>query len=331
MRQQRTETHSTPASLKEKIVDQAQLKQMIQGPLAAVPTAFNADYSIDPGGMADLTDWWIEQGVANGRTALKVTAAIGEGPDLADAEWPQILDAVVKRANDRVPIIAGLKTTGTYQAIQDVKRAQSLGAVCVQIDLPFLHHPTQDDYVRYFTDISDAVDIGVLIYNTWWFAAPSLTPETMLRLSDAEQVIAIKWSVPPDGSVDYDDMTQFADRFNVIDNSLQWIRCHKNGGRGHISATTHAWPAQQLHVWDLLEAGKYDEAQAEYDRVETPVRKVMNKVSARSGGYQTAKALLDLLGHSAGPARPPSIPLNQDELTELRDVMRGFGWPVVEA
>jgi 4-hydroxy-tetrahydrodipicolinate synthase len=312
-------------------VDQADLKRMIQGPLAAVPTAFKDDYSLDLGRMADLTDWWIDQGIANGRTALKVTAAIGEGPDLSDDEWPRVVETVVKRADGRVPVIAGLKTSGTYQAARDAKRAQGLGAIGVQIDLPFLHHPSQDDYVRYFTDISDAIEIGIVIYNTWWFAAPSLTADTMRRLSDAKHVIAIKWSVPPDGSVDYDDMTQFAERFNVIDNSLQWVRCHKNGGRGHISGTTHAWPKQQLDVWDLLEAGKYDEAQAEFERIELPLRKVMAKVSARSGGYQTGKALLDLVGHSAGPARPPSLPLTGEELAELRDLLRGFGWPVVEA
>src|SRR5689334_9756457 len=106
---------------------------MIQGPLAAVPTAFHDDYSLDLGAMAELTDWWIEQGIINGRTALKVTAAIGEGPDLSDEEWPQVVETVVKRANGRVPVIAGLKTSGTYQTARDAKRAQALGAIGVQI------------------------------------------------------------------------------------------------------------------------------------------------------------------------------------------------------
>lgn len=311
-------------------MDQAQLKGMIKGPIAAVPTAFNPDFSLDLATMADLTDWWIGQGIANGRTALKVTAAIGEGPDLGDDEWPRVLDAVVKRANGRVPVIVGLKSTGTFRAIQDVQRAEALGAIGVQVDLPFLHHPTQDDYVRYFTDLSDATGIGILIYNTWWFGAPSATAETMAKLADAEHVIGIKWSVPPDGAVDYDDMRLFSERFNVIDNSGQWVRCHRNGGRGHISSTAHVWPKHQLHVWDLLEAGNYDEAQIEYERVEPPIRKVMTGVMSRSGGYQTAKALLDLMGHSAGPARPPSLPLLPDELDQLRDIMCGLGWPVLE-
>src|SRR5262249_34702446 len=154
----------------------------------------------------------------------------------------------------RVPVIAGLKSTGTYRAVEDIKRAESLGAVGVQVDLPFLHHPTQDDYVRYFTDLSDAAGIGILIYNTWWFGAPSITAETMCRLVDAERVIGVKWSVPADGAVNYDDMRHFATRFNVIDNSGQWVRCHQNGGQGHISGTIHAFPTHALHIWDLLEA-----------------------------------------------------------------------------
>ncbi len=309
-------------------MDQSELKRLIQGPLAAVPTAFRADYALDLGAMADLTEWWIAQGMVSGRTVIKVTAAMGEGPDLSDDEWPRVLRAVVDASAGRAAVVCGLRTTGTYHAIEDAKRAQDLGAIGVQVDLPFFHHPTQDDYVRYFTDISDAVDIGILIYNTWWFGGPSITAETMQRLSDAERVVAIKWSVPPGGPDDYDDMTRFAERFNVIDNSLQWVRCHKKGGRGHISITTHAWPAQQLHVWDLLEAGAYNEAQAEFDRVETPVRRVFAKVNARSGGYQGTKAMLDLLGHSAGPSRPPSLPLTAAELAELKAAMIASGWPI---
>lgn len=312
-------------------MDQAELKRLVQGPLAAVPTAFRDDYALDLDAMARLTEWWIDQGLVTGRSVIKVTAAMGEGPDLADDEWPQVLRTVVEAAKGRTAVVCGLKTSGTYRTVEDAKRAQDLGATAVQIDLPFLHHPTQDDYVRYFMDVSNAIDIGILIYNTWWFGCPSISPATMLRLADAERAVAIKWSVPPGGPDSYDDMVQFADRFNVIDNSLQWVRCHKNGGRGHISITTHAWPQQQLAVWDLLEAGKYDEAQSEYDRVETSIRRVFAKTSARSGGYQGTKAMLELMGLRVGPSRPPSLPLTADELAELKATMAACGWPLVAA
>src|SRR5262249_30715321 len=152
-----------------------------------------------------------------------------------DDEWPHLLRTVVKASNSKAAIVCGLKTKDTLHTIEDAKRAQDLGAIGVQIDLPVFHHPTQDDIVRYFTHISDAIDIGIVLYHTFWLGVPPTTAESVRRLAGAEHLVAIKWSVPPDG--DYDDMRRFADQVNVIDNANQAVRCHKIGGRGYINNT----------------------------------------------------------------------------------------------
>jgi 4-hydroxy-tetrahydrodipicolinate synthase len=309
-------------------VRREELKRLIQGPIATVPTAFDDRFTLDLGAMADVTRWWVAQGLVAGTTVIKVAAAMGEGPDLADDEWPRLLRTVVNASGDKAAVVCGLKPKNTLHTIDDVKRAQDLGAIGVQIDLPFFHHPVQDDYVRFFTDISDAVDIGIMIYNTWWFSAPSLNAETVLRLVNAERVVAIKWSVPPGDEHDYDAMRRFADHFNVIDNSLQWVRCHRNGGRGYINGTIEVYPPHELRTWELLEARRYDEAQAMYDRVERPLRAFMAKAAQRSGGYRVYKGMMALMGHPMGPPRPPTLPLDAEELAELRELMVSFGWPV---
>lgn len=301
-------------------------RRLIQGPIATLPTPFHDDYSLDLDTTAELTRWSVANGLVAGRAPIKVAAAMGEGPDLNDEEWPRLLDTVVKAAGDKAAVMCALKTKNTLHTIEDAKRAQDLGAIGLQIDLPIFHHPNQDDYVRYFTDISDAIDIGIMIYNTFWFGPPSLTAETMNRLRDAENVVAVKWFVPPDGSVDYDDMAQFADHFNVIDNGNQPVRAHRNGARGYIDPVTSAYPAHPLHVWDLLAAGKPDEAQAAYDRVHKPYAAFSAKASAVSGGYRAAKGLMEALGRPVGPPRPPTLPLNADELAELRGIVTEFGW-----
>ena len=306
-----------------------ELRALIQGPIATVPTAFDDRYRLDLGRMADLAAWWVDQGLVAGTTVIKVAAAIGEGPDLADDEWPRLLQTVVDAAGGKAAVVCGLKAKNTLHTIDDAKRAGDLGAIAVQVDLPFFHNfPVQDDYVRFFTDISDAVEIGVMIYNTWWFACPSITAETMLRLADAERVVALKWTVPSTGGPDYDDMRRFAHQVNVIDNSLQWVRCHRNGGRGYINATSHLYPPHELKTWALLEAGRYDEAQAQYDAVEAPLRVFMGKAAQRSGGYRVHKGAMAVMGLPVGPPHPPTLPLDAGELAELRELMVGFGWPV---
>jgi 4-hydroxy-tetrahydrodipicolinate synthase len=301
-------------------------RRLIRGPIATLPTPMDANCALDLGTMAELTRWWVESGLTRDRAPIKVAAAMGEGPDLDDDEWPKLLRTVVDAAGPDAAVICALKPKDTLHTIDDAKRAQDLGAIGLQIDLPIFHSPTQDDMVRFFTDISDAIDIGIMIYNTFWFGPPSMTAESMLRLRDAERVVAIKWVVPPGD--DYDAMRQFAADVNVIDNSNQPVRCHQNGGHGYIDPTTAVHPAHALEIWDLCERGEYEEAQTRYDRVKEPLREFMAKSAQRSGGYRVLKGHMAVVGKPVGPPRPPTLPLGDDELAELRKLTAGFGWPL---
>ncbi|MGH2530888.1 MAG: dihydrodipicolinate synthase family protein [Thermomicrobiales bacterium] len=303
-----------------------ELKRLIQGPIATLPTAFDEAFNVDLGVMAELSAWWVANGLTADRTPLKVAAAMGEGPDLSDDEWPRVLRTVVDAAGSQAAVVCALKPKNTLHTIEDAKRAQDLGAIGLQIDLPIFHHPTQDDLLRFFADISDAVDIGIMIYNTFWFGTESMAAETMLRLADAEHVVAIKWAVPE--GQDYDDMRRFAHIFNVIDNSNQPIRCHKNGGRGYIDPTTAVYPRHALTVWDLLEAGRYDEVEALQQSVNNPLAPFRAKTTRRSGGYRQLKGMMAAMGRPVGPPRPPTLPLDEGELAELADILAGIGWPV---
>jgi dihydrodipicolinate synthase/N-acetylneuraminate lyase len=90
-----------------------------------------------------------------------------------------------------------------------------------------------------------------------------------------------------------------------------------------------AYPAHDLALWDLLEAGRYDEVTAIWDRVNGPLARFIAQVSQRSGGdSRVAKGLMALRGHPMGAPRPPSLPLDDQEMRALRDLVDGFGWPV---
>ena len=308
-------------------MNREELKKLIGGTIVTLPTCMDDDFRVDFGRQAEMTKWWVEQGLGTGINPLKSSAAMGEGPDLGDDEWPHLLRTVVNAAGSDVAVICGLQTKNTLHTIEDAKKAQDLGAIGLQIDLPVFHHSNQDDYVRFYTDISDAIDIGIMIYNTHWFGGvglPSLSAETMLRLKDAEHVTAIKWSVPE--GEDYDEMRRFSDIFNVIDNSNQPVRCHKNGGRGYISATIAAYPARDLEIWQLLEAGRYDEAQVKLDWVSQILGPVSAKIAKKSGGYRFGKGLSAALGRPVGPPRPPTLPMDEQEIAELREVAKELGW-----
>ena len=82
-----------------------------------------------------------------------------------------------------------------------------------------------------------------------------------------------------------------------------------------------------MNLWERpLEAHRYEEAQAKIDRVRDVLRPFQIKSAKRSGGYRFNKGLSAALGRPVGPTRPPTLPLNDQEIAELQGILRGIGW-----
>ena len=305
-------------------MNREELKDLIKGTVVTTPTPFDEDDQLDLARTHEVTQWWVEQGLGTKVAPLKVAAAGGEGPDMTDDEWHHLLRTTVNAAGPDAVVMCGLKAKSTMHTIEDAKIAQDLGAVGLQIDLPFFHHPNQDDYVRFYTDVSDAIDIGIMIYNTYWFGAPPIAVETLLRLKDAEQVVAVKWNTPvPE---DFDQMRDFSHIFNVINNSGQVVRCYQNGGRGHISSTATAYAKHDLDLYQMMVEERYDEAQNVLDEESGPLGDWRKRSTAKSGGYRHLKAYMMAVDQSVGQPRLPTLPVEKEEVDELKAIFKDIGW-----
>ena len=304
-----------------------ELKRQIVGPIAAVPTAFDHNYRVDHGRMRAAAERWIESGLVNGRSVLKVGAAIGEGHFLREEEWLQLLVTVAGVARDRVPVVGATHHRDTMSTVEDVKRATDAGAEAVQVSPPIFNLPTPDDMLRYYGAVSEAVDIGIIIYITHWLPHGGILPQTLARMVDFERIVATKWSPPP-GS-EYEEVFELADRFNILDNTNSPIRCHQLGGHGYMVDGIECYPPYYLGLWDLMREGQYDRAQEAWDRFIKPFSAFFQKVVTASGSdAKVAKGMSQVMGVDLGPPRPPSVPMNAGELAELRALMVGWGWPV---
>ena len=304
-----------------------EIKSLIVGPIATVPTPFDDEFEVDYGKMHELTQMWVDEGLVKGRAVLKVAAAMGEGPMLRDDEWPYLLRTVVQAANDKAAIVCGLHYKDTKRTIEDAKRAQDMGAHALQVCPPVFNRPSQDDIFDYFAELSEAIDIGIMVYHTHWLSGGRIEVDTILRMKELKQIASIKWSAPED--VEHSEMSKFADAFSVIANGYA-IETHKLGGRGYINVTASAYPAHDLKVWDLLESGNYEEADKLFTSTDDALRDFGAKMDARSGGQaRLPKALMDVMGFNVGASRPPSKPINANELAELKDIVKNqLGWPV---
>ncbi|MQG39385.1 MAG: dihydrodipicolinate synthase family protein [SAR202 cluster bacterium] len=310
-----------------KAMKTTEIKKLIKGPIATVPTPFDENFEIDYGRMAELAEMWVEQGLVKGKAVIKVAAAMGEGPMLSDSEWPALLRTVVQAAKGDAAVMCGLHFKDTKRTIEDAKKAQDMGAIGLQVCPPIFNLPSQKDIADYFCDLSKAIDIGVMVYVTQGMDCP-ISLDTYREMADFENIVAIKWSNKVINA-EYEDIFELSDSFNIIDNTSQPILCHKNGGDGYINLTAEVYPPHDLKIWNLMENGDYSEAQDLFDSVNNPLRDFYGKTAVRSGGQgRVKKGLMHVMGNSVGSSRPPSKPLNLEELNELREIVRGFGWPV---
>ena len=127
-------------------------------------------------------------------------------------------------------------------------------------------------------------------------------------------------------------LERYSKRFVLIDNSLGLTATvgHMHGGTGFISGPTTWWPEVALEYWDLLEAGKYQEADKFHARL---VRYMRWFADDEFSGYfyffnaSTIKASVEFVGLYCGPVRPPFRELGLVQKEEIFALLERIGGP----
>jgi 4-hydroxy-tetrahydrodipicolinate synthase len=282
-------------------------------------------YEVNYGKMTDLTKWWTSNGLVRGDAALKVCSVMGEGPQLRENEWINMLKTAVDAAEGKVDVIGGSHCKDTLRTIEDLKKAHDVGIVGMQVASPLFNDPNQNDILRYYEALSENSDIGIMVYQNHWYNNSAINAETLLKMKDFENIVCIKWNSFP-GCPD-ESMEELGKYFNLIENGNDRVGFHKKGGDGFLDKTAVAYPPHDLKLWKLLEQKKYSEAQELWDTEVASMKEISAKIGANSGGQaRMKKALMNVMGHEVGEQRPPTLPLSESERSELRSVVIDLGW-----
>ena len=308
-------------------MNRSELRNVFQGVVGVTVTPYDYDYKIDYGKMYDLTQWWIENGMVRGKAMLKVASVMGEFPQLRDDEWPPLVRTVVQAAKGKIDIIAGSHYKDTLRTIEDSLRAQDLGAMALQIAPPAFNNPNQDDTLRFYSDLSDAIEIGVMVYNTPWQNYGAIDADTLYKMADFEHIVAIKWA--NHDKCPATEIPALSKHFNMIENGNDRVGFHKAGGDGFLDKSSIAYPPHELKMWELLQAKQYEQAQELWETIDVPIQALAKKTSKVSGGAaRFKKMLMNAMGHEVGEQRPPTLPAGKSEMTELKNLLSSLGWPV---
>ena len=263
--------------------------------------------------LGKLSSDLIEAGV-HGLTPLGST---GEFAYLTREQRAAVVQATIEAAAKRVPVIAGVASTSTADAVEQAKNYQKLGADGILAILE-AYFPLKDAQIEsYFRAIADAVDIPVVLYTNPQFQRSDLTLDVIARLSTHPRIQYIK-----DASTNTGRLLSIMNRcpqMKVFSASAHIpAAVMLIGGVGWMAGPACIVPRQSVKLYELCRAGKWPQAmklQRELWRI--------NEAFARFNLAACIKAGLQIQGYAVGDPVPPQAALSAEDRKLVEGILEG--------
>lgn len=296
------------------------LKHVLQAGLLSFPlTDFDSELRFAPKPYADRLEWLQPYGAS----ALFAAGGTGEFFSLAPGEYSQVVQVALDTCRGRTPIIAGAGG-GTTLAIQYAQEAERLGAQGILLLPHYLTEASQEGLIAHVEAVCKSVKFGVIVYNR---GACRLTPASLLVLADrCPNLIGFK-----DGFGDIEKFVAIrqtlGERFAYLGGlptAEVFAGAYKAMGCPvYSSAVFNFIPKTAMDFYNAHAAGDT----ATCDRLIRDFFLPYIALRNQGEGYAVSivKAGATLIGHSAGPVRPPLSDLKPAEVEQLRALMAPLG------
>ena len=297
-----------------------ELKSALQSGLLSFPlTDFDSELRFDPRGYAQRLEWLMPYGA----TVLFAAGGTGEFFSLEPGEFFDVVKVAAETCRGRVPIIAGAGG-GTTLAVQYAKEAERAGAQGILLLPPYLTEATQEGLLRHVELVCKSVKIGVVVYNR---GNTRYSPETLQKLAErCPNLIGFK-----DGIGDIEAFVnvrqKLGDRFAYLGGlptAEVFAGAYKAMGCPvYSSAVFNFIPRTAIEFYNAHAAGDTATTGRLINEFFLPLVELRN----RGQGYAVSlvKAGATLVGHTAGPVRPPLSELKPAEVEQLQALIARLG------
>ena len=288
---------------------------MFKGSIVAIVTPFK-DGKVDEEAYRQLIEFQIE----NGTSAIVPCGTTGESATLKVEEHARVIDIAVEAVNKRVPVIAGTGGNSTSEAIELTQHAKEVGADATLQVTPYYNKPTQEGLYQHFKAIAKAVPLPQILYNVPSRTSVNMLPETVARLSELPEVVAIKEASGNIGQMA--EIVRLAgDKITLLsgDDNLT-LPVLSIGGTGVVSVAANIVPRDTADLIKAWEEGKIDEAKRLFYKL-LPLCQAMF--------FETnpipVKTSLALMGKIQDEMRLPLYPMAPANLEKLKKALSDYG------
>ena len=263
--------------------------------------------------LGRLCDDLITAGV-HGLTPLGST---GEFAYLSQAQRTDVVQTTIEAAKGRVPVIAGVASTSTADAVAQAKEYQKLGAGGILAILE-AYFPLADVQIEsYFRAIADAVDIPVVIYTNPQFQRSDLTLDVIERLAAHPRIGYIKDASTNTGRL-LSIMNRCGDGIKVFSASAHIpAAVMLIGGFGWMAGPACIVPRQSVELYNLCKSARWNEAMTLQRRLWR-----INEAFARFNLAACIKAGLEIQGYAVGDPVLPQAALMADQRKAVGQALR---------
>jgi 4-hydroxy-tetrahydrodipicolinate synthase len=263
--------------------------------------------------LGRLCDDLIKSGV-HGLTPLGST---GEFAYLDRDQRHSVVRTTIEAAQGRVPVVAGVVSTSTADAVAQARAYEMLGADGILAILEAYFPLTETQVESYFREIADAVDIPVVIYTNPQFQRSDLSLDVIARLAAHPRIGYIKDASTNTGRL-LSIMNRCGDQIKVFSASAHIpAAVMLIGGVGWMAGPACIIPRQSVELYHLCKAARWDEAMALQRKLWR-----INEAFARYNLAACIKAGLSIQGYDVGDPVPPQAALTADERKAVEAVLR---------
>ncbi len=288
---------------------------MFKGSIPALVTPFK-DGQVDMDALKKLVDWHIAEGSAG----LVPGGTTGESPTLSHEEHHAVVEAVVKFAAGRVPVIAGTGSNSTAEAIDLIQHAERAGANAALVVTPYYNKPTQAGLIAHFTAVHDASKLPIIIYNIPGRSVVDMSPATMGELAKLPRIVGVKDATGDLSRVPKTRITCGKDFIQLSGEDATALGFNAHGGVGCISVTANVAPRLCAEFQAATLAGDYRTALDYQDRLMP-----LHDAIFAEPGLVGAKYGMSLLGRCTEEVRLPHVGLTEGVKEKIRAAMRHAG------
>lgn len=295
----------------------------LRGIIPAIVTPMTQDFKVDEETLVDYIKW-ISRFQIGG---LAVNVDSSEGPHLYREERKRILELAADVIKGKFPIIAGLPTRFTQEAVEQALEAKEAGADALLVfPIPsFSGSPLSADIpYKYHKTIGEKADVALVLFQL----DPALggveyRPEVLLELIRINQVIALKESL--------ENARKFVSTARLLrevprkitlltGNDTFILEALILGAEGALIGFGTLATDLQIEMFDLVQRRRYEKAKAIAERLQ-PLVDALFAPPARNYRARTKEALVMLGVLRCAYVRPPLLLVSEAERKKLREAL----------